>query len=379
MGLKVRRLHPDLFDIDFITGEEITPSRLASNHLNFNLAYDLVNAHLSGDKAHFGTVQRAFQNKSSRLWPEWELQDWIYDKSKYLKSLVKAGIPTIDTIFVQDGLKPARVLRQVRAKGWDKFFIKPAKLGSFSQGVWHGKTQDCLDDPSILETFLREGGNGFTDFLVQPYMLKPNGDVFDEVRYFFIDGQYAYAVYTDGTDDDKVYMQPEGPMLEQTKALAAQAYQLLLSKAIWRGESFVPPITRVDVGVMPEAGGKGRRRVFINEIEMEACTLLGRYCPFNLVNRLGDVYLGKIRELILGLMARGEHVPNAAKVRELLAVLGRRLSSAAPCGPPESPAKSRRRGHAKAECTALETPAKSRKKAPSVAPAAQTKGARAGA
>jgi len=357
IGLKVARLHPDLFEIDFITGEEVSPARLASNHLNFNLAYDLVNAHLAGNKAHFARVSSAFQSRSSRLWPEWDLQDWIYDKSRYMKSCVKAGIPTIDTIFV-NGFDPARVLKQVQAKGWAKFFVKPAKLGSFGMGLWNGKTQDCLDDPSLLQKFAKEDGSGFSAFLVQPYMLKPNGNVFDEVRNFFIDGEYAYSVYTDGTDDNAVWAQPDGPMLEQCKALATRAYQLLLSKAVWEGKAFVPPITRVDIGVMPDPARKGSFRVFVNEIEMEAATLLGRYCPFNLVDRLGGVYVHKIRDLLRGLEASGAHVPNAKKVKELLAVLDQRLPQKEKVEPP---------------------PAKRAKRASGTTPGSQAKRARVGA
>lgn len=56
-------------------------------------------------------------------------------------------------------------------------------------------------------------------FLVQPYVLKPNGNVFDEIRNFFIDGEWAYSVYTDGVDYEGFWEQPEGKLKEACKKL----------------------------------------------------------------------------------------------------------------------------------------------------------------
>lgn len=52
---------------------------------------------------------------------------------------------------------------------------------------------------------------------MQPYVLKPNGNVFDEIRNFFIDGEWAYSVYTDGVDYEGFWEQPEGKLKEACK------------------------------------------------------------------------------------------------------------------------------------------------------------------
>ena len=52
---------------------------------------------------------------------------------------------------------------------------------------------------------------------MQPYMLKPNGEVFDEIRNFFCDGRWAYSVYTDGVDYEGFWEQPEGQLKEACK------------------------------------------------------------------------------------------------------------------------------------------------------------------
>ena len=54
---------------------------------------------------------------------------------------------------------------------------------------------------------------------MQPYVLKPNGNVFDEIRNFFIDGEWAYSVYTDGVDYEGFWEQPEGKLKEACKKL----------------------------------------------------------------------------------------------------------------------------------------------------------------
>lgn len=327
MGLTIGKLHPDVFAVDLIPGEEINTARLSKNHLNFNLCYDMVNATMSGDKKHIATVQKAFEDPSCRVWPEWDLQDFIYDKTRYMKACEKAGIPVIPSIYVMNGFNAKSVLKQVQQRGWDKFFIKPGRMGSFGLAAFKGKTDDCVKDASLLSDFNDKiDHDNYKIFLVQPYMTKPDGKVFDEVRNYFINGEWAYAVYTDGTDDDAVYPEPKGPRLNGTREMATRAYKEFLKVAKWRGEAFVPPLTRIDIGVIPVAGkGVGQSRMFVNEIEMEACTWLVRYCPWDLVERMGKVYAQKISELLAGLGRANEKIPNAATVKQLQAVLDERV------------------------------------------------------
>lgn len=326
MGMTIRKLHPDVFDIDFITGPEINSARLAKNHLNINLCYDMVCATMTGDSKHIAAVKKAFSTPSCRLWPEYDLQDFVYDKTRYLQACEKADIPIIPTVYVMEGFDHKDILKKAQEKGWDRFFVKPGAMGSFGLAAFNGKLKDLLKDPTPIKEYEDAlDKDNYRTFLVQPYMNKPDGKVFDEIRHFFIDGEYAYAVYTDGTDDNAVRSQPEGPVLEATKVLAHQAYQELLKVAKWRGQSFVPPISRVDIGMVPIEGKPLEKgRLFVNEIEMEAATWLVRYCPFDLVTRMGEVYVTKLRDLLAGLEAAGEKLPNPAVVKKLCKVLDER-------------------------------------------------------
>jgi len=268
------------------------------------------------------------------MWPTWDVQEWIYHKAWYIRQCQKVGIPMIPTIPLMNGFEPKSTLKKVQEKGWKKFFIKPGYLALFSQGTWRGNTQDCVEDPSILQTYAKEGGKPYKEFLVQPYMLKPDGDVFDEIRNFFIDGEWAYSVFTHGTNDDKTFEQPAGPLKEQAKKLAWRGYREYLKVAKWwDGKPFVPPITRIDVGCIPLGkaapepwtGKTGKFKVFINEIEWDQCTLLARYCPFDLRTRYSELLVSKTHELLTRSLAAGLKVPDAAKVKDTLAILGERI------------------------------------------------------
>jgi hypothetical protein len=324
VGLKVGRLHPDIFHIDLILAKELTLARLQKNHLNFNLGHDYIDAHTWGPK-HAAIVKKALEPKSNNLYPEWPVQNWIYRKDIYLKELEKSKIPIIPTISVIGKFKAKDVLNKVKAKGWDKFFIKPGDFGAYGGGTWHGRVADCVNDLSSLEKYEKEDAPKYNVFLVQPYMLKANGNVFDEIRHYFVDGKYRYAVYTDGTADDDVWTQPQGKVLEATKELAHRAYARWLKVTKWRGKPFVPPLCRVDIGMIPDKKCKGGVRTFVNEIEQECTTFLVRYCPFNLLNLLGTVYVRKARELLHGRCNTGEKVANKDRVKELLDKLDERL------------------------------------------------------
>lgn len=324
VGLRVGRLHPDIFHIDLISPKELTLARLQKNHLNFNLGHDYIDAHTWGPK-HAAVVKRALEPKSNNLYPEWPVQNWIYRKDVYLKELEKSKISIIPTIAVTGKFKAKDVLKKVRAKGWEKFFIKPGDFGAYGGGVWHGVTKDCIEDISSLEKYEKEDAPHYKVFLVQPYMLKPNGKVFDEIRHYFIAGEYKYAVYTDGTNDDDVWTQPPGPVLEATKKLAHIAYARWLKQTKWRGKAFTPPLCRIDIGIIPDKTRPGGVRTFVNEIEQECTTFLVRYCPFNLLDLLGEVYVKKTKELLRGRLNSGEKVENASRVAELLGKLDARL------------------------------------------------------
>lgn len=335
LGLKLQRAYPKLFVADIIPGSQITPARLSSNHVNFNLGYDMVNAFMSEDKKHEALVKKAFTSRDSKLFPEWDLQDFVYCKERYLQACQGAGVNIAETIFISGGIKAAELLKKVKAKGWSRFFIKPAHLCSFGCAGAKFVTKECEADKSILTKYQSKDAKGYKHFLIQPYILKPNGEVFDEVRNWFIDGKWSYAIFTHGTDDNAVYpLKPGGKnahLIEPTRKIAEAAYKEVLKVSKWRGKHVAPPMTRIDIGVVPVGQSKTKVRTFVNEVETEAATWLVRYVPFDIVKHMVSVYPRKISEFIHGLKP-GEKRPDAEAMSKLADVVKKLADKAAGAG-----------------------------------------------
>lgn len=158
-------------------------------------------------------------------------------------------------------------------------------------------------------------------------MCKPNGNVFDEVRNFFIDGKWAYSVYTDGTDDNAVYEQPEGRVKDACRKLSERVYREVLKVTKWEGKPVKPLMVRIDIGVIPDKSTALGCRIFLNEIESEICTWLPRYCSFNVCNVVASAAVEKTVELLQGSLDAGRSVPNSSAVKRSLERLKSRISS----------------------------------------------------
>lgn len=329
-GLKIARLHPDIFEVHFYTGKRVTPANLKKNHINFNFWYDPMVARRDGviskNPDLSRNVELCYQDPACRVWTGWGLIEWIAYKPHYMRQLEAAGIPIIPTIFIDDGFRPQEILKKVRAKGWEHFFVKVGFAAFFGEGATHGSTKDFVQHPEKLETFAQE--NKHHDcFLVQPYMLKPNGDVFDEIRNYIVDGVWQAGIFTHGTDTSKAgyYSQPPGKLLDAVRELSLKAYDQVKKVAKWHGRPINTLLNRIDVGIIPDRSAKLGYKIFINEIEPESATWLARYWPFDMATVVAPAAVDKARELLEISLSCGQRVPNAAMVRQRLRLLEQRL------------------------------------------------------
>jgi hypothetical protein len=330
-ALKMQHLHPDLLDIDIIPEKEVSQKRLMKNHVNMSFWPEIGTAIMSGNKARVAEFQKAWKNPDCRLDPSWDYYDWILCKPRYMKQCIKAGIPMIPTVMYEDGFDAERLLKDVQKKGWDKFFCKVGHFTFFGAGAIHGKTVDFLGPRAKdLEAYKKENKTSKT-FLVQPYTLKPNGEVFDEVRNFFIDGQWRYSVFTHGTDgsDAGYYEEPDGPRKVACKALAERVFQEVLKTASWEGKRQTPLLNRIDIGVVPKKGADSLHKTdntyFCNEIEMICTTWLDRYAPINVADNMAQAAVKHALELLVGMLNSKRKVPDAPHVKKVCAILNNRL------------------------------------------------------
>jgi len=330
-ALRMQQLHPDLLELDIMWGKEVTQKRLQKNHVNIAFWYEAGVALMSGDKKHFDEVLKCQKNPDCRLDPSWDYYNWVLSKPLYMEQCRKAGIPIIPTVIYKDGFDPTQCMKDVQKQGWDKFFCKVGHYSFFGAGAINGKTEDFLGKRAKdLEKYAKDNKDAKC-FLLQPYTLKPNGEVFDEVRNFFIDGQWRYSVFTHGTDetDAGYYQEPEGPRKVATKALAERVYQEVLKSATWQGKKQTPLLNRIDIGIIPKKGGDSLHKTdntyFLNEIELICTTWLDRYSPISVSDVMSHAACKHALELLVGLLNSKKKVPDEANVRRVCKILNNRI------------------------------------------------------
>jgi len=330
-ALKMQDLQSDLVDIDIIPGEELTQKRLQKNHVNLTFWPEVGTAIMSGNKQRVAEYFKVFKNPDCRVAMTWDYYDWVLNKTRYMSQCQKAGIPMIPTVMYTDGFDADRCMRDVQKKGWDKFFCKVGHYTFFGSGAINGKTEDFLGKRAKdLQAYAKENKNSKT-FLLQPYTLKPNGEVFDEVRNFFIDGQWRYSVFTHGTDetDAGFYEEPNGPRKVACKALAERVMQEVFKACTVEGKRQAPLLNRIDIGVVPKKGGdslhKTDNQYFLNEVEMICTTWLDRYAPINVADNMATAAMKHSLEVLSKMLNGKRKVPDAAQVKKTVKLLNNRL------------------------------------------------------
>jgi len=271
------------------------------------------------------------KDPACRLDPSWDYYHWVVSKPRYMEQCRKAGIPIIPTVIYKNGFDPVQCMKDVQKMGWDKFLCKVGFFAFFGAGAIAGKAEDFLGKRAKdLEKYAKEVKDS-KEFLLQPYTLKPNGEVFDEVRNFFIDGQWRYSVFTHGTDgsDAGYYEEPEGPRKTACKAMAERVYQEVLKTASWQGKRQTPLLNRIDIGVIPKKGADSLHKTdntyFLNEIELICTTWLDRYAPISVSDVMASATVKHTLELLVGLLNSKEKVPDEANVRKVVKILNERI------------------------------------------------------
>lgn len=334
-ALKMQQLQTDLVDIDIISIPEVTQKRLQKNHVNLTFWPEIGTAILGGKKKQVQEYTKVFKNPNCRLdmGGDYDTYDWVLQKSRYMQHCQKAGIPMIPTVYFLNGFDADKCMKEVQKKGWDKFFCKVGHFSFFGNGAINGKTEDFLPGGKKVKEMAKYGKENKHNktFLVQPYMLKPNGQVFDEVRNFFIDGEWRYSVFTHGTDmsDKGYYEEPAGPRKVACRALAERVYAEVLKVSTWQGKRQTPLLNRIDIGVIPQKGAdslhKTDNQYFVNEIEMICTTWLDRYAPIAVPDVMATAAMKHSLELLVGLLNSKRKVPDEANVRKVVKILNERL------------------------------------------------------
>jgi len=293
-------------DVDIITPEEINLKRLNSNDVNFTLGYNGVNIAVENN-ASGATKMNAFK-KAKNLFPTWEAEDYILQKSKYMKACMDAGIPMAPTIFAPKGKRsPTQLLKQIKARGWKQFVMKQSESG-FCLGFCKLSVEKCEKDPSVLESY-------FKDYSHCPeYIVQEAIDGFTrnwETRCFWFNGKFLYAIANMAavsTKDQKECIVTGDAIpkefLENAKRIGRQAIKVLPELKLVNGKSVSNILVRTDIGCSDSQihdcythWDPMKKTFFLNEIEPSSTTYFVRWLKFDCIPLYGRLYAEKAREI----------------------------------------------------------------------------------
>lgn len=283
---RVKQLFPNI-KVDLITPKDVSLERLKKNDVNFLVGYDLVCAQLEDPSK--GMKSKAAQRaekalKYGKCFPEWNLQNFVYNKMTYMNVCAKAGVPVLPTIYIRPNPDVTKLQRDIRARGWARFIIKP-ELAAWNAGFFSAYVSE-LADGTLLKNYFKENGN-FPGYLCQEFLESKEfpGQSFSEIRTWWLDGQFSHAAETTSEDEKKgidgIVIPPDKFLLEQAVRIGQLVMGKVLELSKFDKKCVAPVLMRFDIGftALPVKGLKATKGTtfWLNEIENVACNWLTRY------------------------------------------------------------------------------------------------------
>jgi len=294
---------PDI-QVDIILPKDISNERLRKNDINIPIGYDIINAinddpyikKFSG-KVGIDKLDKIYQNKKNKIFPSYEFMAFIWNKKKYLQVLQKHKIPISPTIFIKDNVQPKKLLQQVQKYKWKDFIIKPIG-GTTSFGLGIFKLSDCLKDLSSLKEYFEENNESYEEYLVQELIIGFRE--YGEIKSFWIDGKYSYAVniIDSGETNYKVQEIIDPKVVQQITKLGERVMEVI-PKISFNRKKTIPAMVRIDFTCCLHNKKFSPSNYFVNEIESD---IAGTYINFKnikypMLEVMADTYVKKAKEL----------------------------------------------------------------------------------
>eukprot|EP00929_Paragymnodinium_shiwhaense_P103251 TRINITY_DN665_c0_g1_i3.p1 TRINITY_DN665_c0_g1~~TRINITY_DN665_c0_g1_i3.p1 ORF type:complete len:450 (-),score=129.00 TRINITY_DN665_c0_g1_i3:540-1889(-) len=295
---------PDI-QVEILGPEDLTLARLRANDINFSMGFNAVNL-LVAPNDQTPKTMRALKT-CGNIMPSWQVEDFILQKSNYMKACIKSGVPMAPTIFSLKGKRsPEGLLKQIKSRGWKTFVMKQSESG-FSLGFLKLKVEACEADPSILKNYFKEYKH-CPEFIVQESIEGFTRNW--ETRCFWYNGEFLYAIANMAavsTEDgaERIVTGDDIPeeFLENAKKIGAEAIKCL-PKLKCPGGGEVPMIlVRTDIGCSDsqihdkdynwDPNGK---TFFLNEIEPSSTTYFVRHLKFDCIPMYGKLYAETARK-----------------------------------------------------------------------------------
>ncbi|CAE8598339.1 unnamed protein product [Polarella glacialis] len=326
--------HFEDVEVDIIMPEDITQKRLASNLVNFVIGYDVINAVFEGKKR-LDHVMKCFKT-CGNIMPSWEVQDFIYIKSRYMQACMDSGVPMAPTVYAFQGKRsPARLLNDIKIRGWKTFVMKQSMM-AFSLGFCKLTVEECDKNPKILQDY-------FKDYPDCPeYVVQEAIEGFTrnwEVRCFWFNGEFLYAIANRAavsTEDGKEVIVTGDDIptefLENAKRIGREALKVLPQLTTPDGQPVPMTLIRTDIGCSDSQiydkdynWDPNSKTFFLNEIEYGGTTYFIRHLKADMIPKWAELYVAKSREIqqkMLEGKALGESVePKSKKAKTAAAVM----------------------------------------------------------
>lgn len=254
-------------EVDFILPEEITSRRLAGNHINFMIIYDIVESfHVDGIKL-YTRVKNALK-AADNVYPPYNYQKFINNKCEYIKHISKYGKNLVIPTYCQMNNPRAKLVKSmeivekmVKKNKWEKFIGKPV-YGQESIDFNLFKTLNRKSLKPYMEKCFKK--KKYPGIIFQKYI-----EGFDkskpEIRMYFTGDKYKYSVITGG-DMVKTPRCEKGTLdVPQIEALKRFARNILRKLPQIRIQGVILPklLTRIDIACDIRFG----RPWLVNEIE----------------------------------------------------------------------------------------------------------------
>jgi len=293
-------------EVDIIFPEDITLKRLKSNMVNYIIGYDVINAVFEGE-TRYNQMVKMFKT-CGNLMPSWEVQDFIYYKSKYMQACIDAGVPMAPTIFAMVGNRsPESLLEQIRERGWKTFVMKQSMM-AFSLGFKKLTVEQCEADPAILKEYFEE----FQD--CPEYVVQEAIEGFTrnwETRVFWFNGEFLYAIANKAAvsteDGQEVIITGDDiptEFLENAKRIGKEALKMLPQLKTPNGQPVPMTLIRTDIGCSDSQvydkntnWNPTQKTFFLNEIEYGGTTYFIRHLKFDSIPLWAKLYVDKSREV----------------------------------------------------------------------------------
>eukprot|EP00451_Oxyrrhis_marina_P013143 CAMPEP_0204312216 /NCGR_PEP_ID=MMETSP0469-20131031/2841_1 /ASSEMBLY_ACC=CAM_ASM_000384 /TAXON_ID=2969 /ORGANISM="Oxyrrhis marina" /LENGTH=549 /DNA_ID=CAMNT_0051292323 /DNA_START=20 /DNA_END=1669 /DNA_ORIENTATION=+ len=342
----IKKNHGEECEIDIIRGDlDLDLDRLKSNDVNFIIGYDLINTMFEDNwrerKAKIGVALKDCGN----IWPTWEVQEFIYYKSRYMQACQAAGIPMAPTIYAfHSDRSPQKLLGEIKARGWKQFCLK-LSFSAFSLGFAIHTVEEAEKDPMILKEYFEEH-EGYPEFICQELItgFKNNW----ETRCFFWNAEFQYAICNkaavvseSGEEIISAGKTTQAPQptefIEAARKIGKAALATLPKQYNRHGAEIGPILFRTDIGCSDgEIHDKdftwkaGEKTFFLNELEYGGTNYFTRHVPFDNIPLWGEHYFKKAVEV----MTKGAPAPDSLALALPVEV----AEPAAPVAEPEAPA-----------------------------------------